>query len=306
MRGSVYYQSAELIKTIFAEGAKKTERLDPTHRYFQTIASYNTASTYRKIWENSFHYFREHWKIKDPERITPEMIAAYMDYKVGYYPSKQYIEKISAAVGKLELALNRYSLQKYGIEGNYDFSIRQIVLDESRNLELVADNYHNRAYENPMDLIYGLSEPLHCLAASIEYEGGARLEGCVLIKREQLGGYRRDPITGVVMGIIRTREKGGKEGDVRILTPTYEWLKEHIIEYGRFKIDRQKYAADIRKTCANLKIPTEGSHGLRWNFAKRRMMEYAKAGYTYEQSLQGVSWEMKHNRARITEHYLGR
>lgn len=305
MRGSVYYQSAELIKIIFAAGAQKKERLDQTHQYFQTIASYNTASTYRKIWENSFHYFREHWKIKDPEKITSEMIAAYMDYKVGYYPSKQYLEKISAAIGKLELALNRYSLHKYGIEGNYDFSVRQIILNESRDLDFVADNYHNRAYENPMELIYGLSNPLHRLAALIEYEGGARLEGCALIKREQLRGYRRDPITGVVMGVVKTREKGGKEGDARILTPTYEWLKEHILEHATFKIDRQKYAADIRKTCENLEIRVNGSHGLRWNFAKRRMMEYARAGYTYEQSLQGVSWEMKHNRASITEHYLG-
>jgi len=44
---------------------------------------------------------------------------------------------------------------------------------------------------------------------------------------------------------------------------------------------------------------------LRWNFAKRRMLEYAKAGYSYGQSLQEVSYEMKHNRASITEHYLG-
>lgn len=35
------------------------------------------------------------------------------------------------------------------------------------------------------------------------------------------------------------------------------------------------------------------------------MMEYDKAGYTYEQSLQAVSWEIKHNQANITEHYLG-
>ncbi len=30
-----------------------------------------------------------------------------------------------------------------------------------------------------------------------------------------------------------------------------------------------------------------------------------KHGYSYEQALQGVSWEMKHYRANITERYLG-
>ena len=34
-----------------------------------------------------------------------------MDYKIEYYPSKQYLEKISAALGKLEIALKTF--QKY-------------------------------------------------------------------------------------------------------------------------------------------------------------------------------------------------
>jgi hypothetical protein len=38
---------------------------------------------------------------------------------------------------------------------------------------------------------------------------------------------------------------------------------------------------------------------------ERRMFEYAKAGYSYQDSLQQVSYEMKHNRASITSHYLG-
>ncbi|MGE3614088.1 MAG: hypothetical protein AB7G20_11505 [Sulfurimonas sp.] len=33
--------------------------------------------------------------------------------------------------------------------------------------------------------------------------------------------------------------------------------------------------------------------------------KYAKSGYSYAQSLQEASYEMKHNRASITEHYLG-
>lgn len=305
MRGSVYFQSAELIKCLYVEGAKKIERIDPNHKNYESLGSYLTAKAYRDVWNNMFLYLAEHWKIKDTEKITSEHVAAYMSYKSEYHVSHQYLQKINAAMRALEIALNRFSLKAHGVHGEYDFSIRQIILNESRNMELIADNYHNRAYAKPMELIYSLAQPIHRLAAFIEYEGGARLEGCALIKREQLQGYRRDPITKVVMGVIKTREKGGKEGNVRVLTPTYEWLKEHILEYGRFKIDRQQYAADIRTTCGHLEIKANGSHGLRWNFAKRRIMEYARAGYTYEQSLQGVSWEMKHNRASITEHYLG-
>jgi integrase len=305
MRGSVYYQSAELIKILFVAGAKKTERIDPTHPHYQKLASFATAKSYRALFENFLLYLREHWLVKDPEKITGDMVASYMDYKVSYHPSKQYLEKISAAIGKLEIALKHYTKDKYGVAKEYDFSVRQFILDESRDLELVADNYHNRAYENPKLLIKSLSEPLHRLAARIQYEGGARLEGVALIKSEQLHGIKYDAITCSDKAIIFTKEKGGKEGDVLITLETYELLQEYIQIHNRFKIDRQKYSTDIRETCKKLGIPAEGSHAFRWNFAKRRMMEYARAGYTYEQSLQAVSWEMKHNRANITEHYLG-
>jgi len=305
MRGSVYYQSANLISILFVEGVKKTERVNKTHPHYQCIASYKTAKAYRDVWENFFHYLREHWKIKDPVLITGEMVASYMEYKAEYHVSKQYLEKISSAMGKLEIALKRYTLSKYGESGEYDFSIRQDVLDTSRDLKLVADNYHNRTYKHPHILIASLSIPEHRLAATMQFEGGARIEGVGLIKPDQLHGIRFDPITNTDKGVIFTKEKGGKEGDVLVSTLTYNRLLHYFKTNKRFKIDRQKYSYDIRATCEQMGMTPEGSHGLRWNFTKRRMMEYAKAGYTYEQSLQAVSWEMKHNRANITEHYLG-
>lgn len=306
MRGSVYYLSAELIKILMVEGAKKTERIDPNHPNFQKIASYGTAKTYRAVWENFFHYLREHWSVKDPEIITSDMVASYMDYKVSYHPSKQYLEKISAAIGKLEIALKNYTKNKYGEAKEYDFSIRQFILNEARNLDLVADNYHNRAYDNPDLVIESLSNDLFRLGSKIQLSGGCRQEGISCIKIDQLHGIRFDSITGMDKGILFTKEKGGKEGNVFISLEIYEELLEYITVHKHFKIDRQKYSTDIRETCKKLGIPAEGSHAFRWNFAKRRMMEYARAGYTYEQSLQAVSWEMKHNRANITEHYLGR
>lgn len=305
MRGSVYYQSAELIKTIFVEGAKKTERVDKTHPHYQCIGSYKTATAYREVFNNFFHYLREHWKIKDPVLLTGEMVASYMEYKSEYHVSKQYLEKISSAMGKLEIALKRYTMSKYGEAGAYDFSVRQGVLNNSRDLKLIADNYHNRIYEHPHVLIASLTEPTHRLAATIQYEGGARIEGVALIKPEQMHGIRFDPITGTDKGVVFTKEKGGKEGDVLVSTTTYNRLLKHFKSNKYFKLDRQAYYTDIRNTCRHHNMIEEGSHGLRWNFAKRRMMEYAKAGYTYEQSLQAVSCEMKHNRASITTHYLG-
>jgi len=306
MRGSVYYQSAELTKAIFCAGSTKVERIDPTHLHFQKVSSYKTMESYRNVWNNFFNYLKEHWHVKDAEEINFEHIIAYMDYKLEYYPSKQYLEKISAALGKLEIALTYYTKAKYGEARNYNFSIRQSMLNSAKNFDLVADNYHNRAYADPILLINTLKEsPWHQIAACIEYEGGARLEGCALIKKEQLLGFKYDVIAKVRKGILLTKEKGGKVGEVLITPKTYKRLEVSIKLYDVFKLKRSEYYQAIKKACHMLNIPCEGTHGLRWNFAKRRMFEYAQAGYTYEQSLQSVSLEMKHNRAYITEHYLG-
>ena len=305
MRGSVYYQSSQLVKQIFQEGLKKEDKINPNHEYYQMVSSYKTMESYRRVWNNFFNYLKEHWKIKDFEKIEAQHIEAYMDYKIEYYPSKQYLEKISAALGKLEIALKNFSKNIHKIEKDYDFSIRQIILDQARDLKFVANNYHNRAYNNPELLISNLKNSMHQLAAKIQLEGGARIEGVALIKPEQLLGIKTDKVSKTQKGIIFTKEKGGKQGEVLVSLETYAELENYISLNSKFKINRQDYYNDIKQAALISKEISEGSHGLRWNFAKRRMFEYGKAGYSYSDSLQQVSYEMKHNRASITEHYLG-
>ncbi|MGE4383738.1 MAG: hypothetical protein AB7D41_11115 [Arcobacter sp.] len=304
MRGSVYYQASQLVLQVFVEGAKKEDRVNPNHPHYQMVASYKTMESYKNVWENFFNYLKEHWNIKDFEKIESEHIQAYMEYKVEYYPSKQYLEKISAALGKLEIALTKFSKNVSKHEREYDFSIRQTILDNARDFKLVANNYHNRAYNHPELLISNLKEPLHQLAASIQLEGGARIEGVALIKYEQLKGRKIDLVPNKEVGIITTKEKGGKVGDVLITLNTYRKLKNYLEEFKVFKINRQAYYNDIKQAAISSNENPEASHGLRWNFAKRRMFEYGKAGYTYEECLLEVSNEMKHNRASITQHYL--
>lgn len=307
MRGSVYHQTANLVKVIFVEGAKKEERTNPNHEHYQCVASFNTMNTYRSVWNNFFNYLREHWKLKNCEFITEEHIEAYFEYKIEYYPSKQYAEKISAALGKLEIALNKYSAKMYRTPTIYNFQIRQKILTKARDFKLVANNYANRTYRNPLQIIENLPKYEYQLAAKIQLEGGARVEGVGLIKREQLHGVRVDKISKIQKGVIETKEKGGKVGDILISQETYQEMEKYFIDsnISIFKIKYQDYANDIKDACALADENSKGSHGFRWTFARNRVREYQKHGYTYEQALQGVSWEMKHFRASITEHYLG-
>lgn len=260
------------------------------------------------IWINFFNYLKEHFKVKNFELITNEHVKSYIEYKIEYYPSKQYLEKIISALGKLEIALNRYSKDKYDNPITYDFKIRQELLNNARDLKLVANNYHNRVYVNPTFVIANLENINHQIAASIQLEGGARSEGVTLIKQEQLKGYKIDDITKQTVGVVETKEKGGKVGDVLISINTYKKLENYFVDNNTntFKIKYQDYLDDIKNSCKKVNATYQGSHGFRWTFAQNRVREYQKHDYTYEQALQGVSWEMKHYRASITEHYLGK
>lgn len=306
MRGSVYYQTSILVKIIFHEGAKKTQKIDINNENYKKVSSYKTMESYRNIWNNFFNYLKEHWSLKNCELIESHHVSAYMEYKLEYYPSAKYMQKISAAIAKLEIALQYFTKEIYGQSKVYDFSIRQDILDEARDLNLVANNYHDRSYKNPKKLIASLVDYKHVLAASIQLEGGARIEGVALIKKEQLHGYVVDEITNIKKGVIFTKEKGGKEGNVLVSLKVYENLQRYIEQHKIFKIKRQQYYEDIKGACELTNESPEGSHGFRWNFAKNRIFEYAQANYSYEDSLLGVSREMKHNRADITEHYLGK
>lgn len=308
MRGSVYYQSAVLTKVIFVEGSKKENRINPNHEQYQCISSFKTMESYRNVWNNFFNYLKEHFKLKNCELINDEHIKNYIEYKIEYYPSKQYLEKITSALGKLEVALNKYSKDKYEIPIIYDFKIRQKLLRNAKDLKLVANNYHNRVYSDANLIIQHLNSYNHQLAASIQLEGGARSEGVTLIKEEQLKGFKIDNISKKTVGVIETKEKGGKVGDVLVSLTTYQKLENYFTNNNTstFKIKYQDYLNDIKNSCEKLNINYQGSHGFRWTFAQNRIRIYQKFTYTYEQALQGVSWEMKHFRASITEHYLGK
>ncbi len=308
MKGSVYYQSSILTKCIFIEGVKKVKRVNKDDASFNCVASYKTMETYRNVWNRFFNYLKEHWKVKNCEKITEEHVLAYMEYTLEYYPSKQYLEKISCALGKLEFALNKYSIEKYSENATtYNFDIRKKVLIYARNLNLISKNYVNRNYSNPELIISNLSTKSHQAAAKIQLYGGARVEAVTLIKKEQLKDCIIDKVTGEDVGVLETKEKGGKVGDVYIPLSVYNELYNHffINNMKTFKINYQSYSKDINAACISLGVVPMGSHGFRWSYVNRRLLAYQKNGYSYEQSLQEISYEIKHERASITEHYIG-
>jgi len=305
MRGSIYYQTSLLAKAIFSESAVKAAKLEPYSVDYLKVSSFKTMETYRRVWNNLGLHVKAEYGIKDFECITSEHIESYMLQKIDISPSRQYMEKISSALGKLEVAIMRFRDGIYDHYVEYNFDIRKEVLKKIRKEELVYDGYHDRAYLEPLTIIEQLQDPKHKLAASMQHESGARFEGIGLIKTSQKLEKDIDPVTKKPIYKLETQEKGGKRGFIYLTEALYKELKGYLQRDGVFKIDYQQYAKAIRDACKLLGIDAEGTHGFRWAFAQSRIWEYQEYGYSYLEALQGVSTEMKHNRINISLHYIG-
>lgn len=343
MRGSIKYQTGELAKVLFNPGMSKYEQ-----KFTGFIANAETLKTYREVWNELGVFVKDEFAIKDIQALTSEHIEAFMIEKTYKDVSEQYLELISSSLGKLEIALCKlnahfcsenphYAKTK---DRTYDFSIRQQILNHARNHNLVTetsdDPNFTRAYENPKALINAIEDPFFKLAAQIQYESGARLEGVKRIdqytrikthkladntlediieytkidetysKVAQLQGSEFDVLEGTKKGRIFDIEKGGKPGILFVSIDTYKLLKTHLLKHETFLIDPDKYREALKKAAKITQQKYQGTHGLRWSYAKERLFKIQViGGLTYEQALQEVSWTMKHERASISEHYLG-
>jgi len=342
MRGSIHYQTGELAKVLFSPGMSKSEQKSTGF-----IANAETLKTYREVWNELGIYAKENFALKDLQKLNEKHIVHYMYFKAHQQISEQRLELISSALGKLETALRKLNA-KYFLESlrngaiktrEYDFSVRHEILDEARKNLLVVETSDEptfcRVYTDPQALIDAITDPNFQLAAKIQYESGARLEGIERIdpflsiktqklhdnrlsdsidyiriddissKVEQLQGIEYDSLEAIQKGRIFDIEKGGKPGILLVHVDTYKQLKAHLLKHDVFRIDTNKYRTALKKAAQITKQEYQGSHGLRWNFTKERFTKIQViGGLSYDQALQQVSWEMKHERASITEHYL--
>jgi hypothetical protein len=337
MRGSIFYQTGELAKVLFTPGMSKIEQ-----KQMGYVANAKTLETYREVWNELGIFTKEMYGIKDLQKLNGEHIGAYMIAKSNQNITEQRLELISSAIGKLEVALTKFydkiDLGTPSEHRTYDFSVRKNILNGAREQLLVKETSDEptfaRNYENPKALIEAIIDEKHQLAAWIQYESGARLEAVLRIDKSmniktsklkdnnledidnkiidgiysqvnQMQGIKLDSFDNVEKGQLFTVEKGGKPGIVQISVSTYLKLQKFLEVDGVFEINVNHYRRALIGAANETSQQYNGTHGLRWNFAQKRFRELQILGnLTYEQALQQVSWEMKHERAEITEHYL--
>ena len=336
MRGTIKWQVTQLVKTIFAQGISKKERANPYSEKYQMVTQNTTMNTYKQVWLDIGNYVKNSYNMNDLTLLNEVHIKDYMTHQIEKNVSKQTLEKISAAIGKLE-----FSLSKYSKHTSYDFSVRSTILQNAKSNNLLSDGYHNRSYgENATSIIDKIDNIEFQLAAKLQLEGGARIGGIEYITEEIAINYEKlasNHLIGQVeitkinngrvhlptlqgvnfdsklvqkgifkeVGKVMTVEKGGKPGLIYITKETYNVLKEYILINRNYKIDRFSYLSSIKKACEFLNIKNEGSHGFRWTHINNRQKELILAGFGVDECLFLNSLEHKHWRASITNHYLG-
>lgn len=317
MRGSINYQINKVFveSGIFCPGESKHANKEIARKNGAStwsdlgrelkIYSYRTAEVYKDTWHDFGRWAKEHLGIKDVEKYTGEHIKAYLENRIADGVKYSTFERECSALAKFENALNLWS-EKNGKTAEYNFrdTIKEIKA-EAR--EILDKSVESRAYEDPKSLISEIKDEMHKTIASIQYEGGARINEVWQIEKSDLKGIREDNITGEQRGYIEVEGKGGKEREIAVSVETYQKVSEILEQRENMKFDKDEYREALKEASLLSGQDYTGSHGLRWNFAQERMEELSeKTELTYEEKLQQISWEMGHERADITEHYLRR
>jgi len=260
------------------------------------IYSYATADVYRDVWRHALSYARENFQIRDIEKLTPAVIQSFLQSKIDQNISHATFLQYAAALEKLETALNMYS-EKFDRHNKYDFSE---AIQSARTVahEKLTRFSGSRAYQNPEKIISNL-QGTSKLVARLQYQGGLRIKETQQIKADQLLGNNTIEIKG----------KGGKIREVELPHDLYTELKEKIETSPdhTFSYNQSSYRADLKTAATEAGETYEGksTHGLRWNYAQEHYQEVAEETESPTKAMYDTSSALGHNRADITQHYLG-
>ena len=264
-----------------------------------------TYKNYYATMRELAHFMREN-NCKDLEKLSNNMVEKFLLSKIEMGVKLETYQNICSVVTKLEGALNKFA-EEVGSQKTYCFDKAKNFLQERANTEL-EKGYEARCYERPKEIIEGLQNEKYQMVASIQYEGGARINEASLIDGKRLGGIieREGKEYGVIV-LQRGDTKGGDPRDLYISKESYSRIADYVAENGKLHLsssEKQDYRDAIKDISEKTEQRYGGSHGFRHNFAQERVAELQEAGHGYSVALTMVSREMGHYREDITEHYL--
>ena len=297
MRGNISYQVHEVFSTIIAFGTSKHEaKIEAREAGARTwhqigknldIYSYNTADSYRDIAKEAFAFAKENYNIKDITKLESQHINAFLESKIEANVKYSTFQKYAAGLEKLQVALERFTNQKY------DFDLK-----ETRELaqQILKKTDAHRAYDNPQKVINAIENNVYKTIAAAQLESGARVSELNHLKISQFKENQAIEVQG----------KGGKIRDLQLSEKTYSELKSLVLssENQKLTFNTDSYRNELKAACERTGAQYQGTHGLRWSYSQNLFKQLQQQGKTYEESLSIVSQKLGHERPDITEHYL--
>lgn len=285
------------------------------------VRSFGTWKTYKYeshrfadfLIQNGIHSLLDTEIMRD---AMEKFLKEKLDYCVRKRQSRQTFETILSALGKLQYAVNTYIAKQFIEASPLDTeSLRMGFYTRSKILlKRFSRKYDSRAYPDPVLLINTISNGTYQLQAALQFEGGLRAEG-VGAPRDQhlknpltaraLRGIGPDPVSGLPVGHISSKEKGGKETVHYISVETYQLLENYIQKYGKLESDYFGYINALNQAARETDqyVAGRGSHGLKHNFGEERYQECVAHGMSHEEAMQQTSIEMAHFRLNETLTY---
>lgn len=257
------------------------------------VYSYETREQYINVAVDLAKYARQEFGIRDIARLTSDAVNNFLENKIASGVAKSTFDKYAAAIEKFVSALNTFKEQ-------HNLPAVNIDISSSREMakEMLERTQPTRAYEEPTTLINAIKDPVFKTIAQAQLAGGFRISE---LNHISLKNFKSDNIFEVIQG------KGGLNREVELPKNVYnsllELAKHPNLDNGKFGFDMNQYRDALKQAAKETGQEYTGSHGLRWNAAQNKYIEYS-AKHGEVRAMQMVSNFLGHSRSDITRHYL--
>jgi len=303
MKGSILYQARTIFSMLDRIGTSK--HLDKQaaiesgavtkHDIAQKtgVYSYNTREQYVNVGIELLQYAKEQFNIKDAARLNNEIVNSFLQTKIAQGVARSTFDKYASAVEKFVVGLNKFQEQH---------NLPQISIDTTQvreqAKEILERTTQSRAYSDPQSLIDSIKNDIFKVIAEAQLNGGFRISE---LNHMSLQNFLGNSTFLVISG------KGGLNREIQLTNDVYnkllELAKQPNLPNGKYGFDMNQYRNELKLAAQASNQNYCGSHGLRWNFAQNKYLEYSSK-YGEVRALQMVSNLLGHSRSDITKHYL--
>jgi len=303
MKGSPLHQVRAVFATIDAIGTSKHAAKELAREQGYTtkhdiakqigVHSFATKEQYINVAIDLLKYARDEFQIRDAARLTNEAVNSFLESKIAQGVARNTFDKYAAAIEKFIVGLNKFQEQHNLPTISIDTTQ---VREQAR--EMLERTTQSRAYSDPQSLIANIKNDVFKTIAQAQLAGGFRISE---LNHMSLANFLGDRTFKVISG------KGGLDREIQLPQNIYDKLlelaKQPNLANGKYGFDMNQYRNELKLAAQASNQNYSGSHGLRWNFAQIKYLEYSQK-YGEVRALQMVSNLLGHSRSDITKHYL--